>query len=399
LHIDKPRSETSASAESPAYSKADPQALVGVAAGIDVRKESLVCTVIRLDGSYDTKTFRNFKSDISELGAWLLQESVEKASIKNTGVYWEAPFYILSEAGIDVMLVRAYQVNNIPGRKTDTLESFWLAKLTRAGLLTPSRVISKDLNELREYSRIRKRTNDEMNSVKSRIRNLLVKGGFGVDQVVSSFVGRSWRIMIAGLINKYSPEEILNDLADADDFRLTAPKEKVLDALQGEMSDTLRLQICMLLDRLDELVENAEKLDVQIEEDLRARGEDRKIDLLQTIPGVSRSAAMAILLELGVDVSEFSSGQALARWAGMCPGDNKSAGKAMRGNIYLRSVLFETANAAVTTDSVFKKKFGDIKDRLGHNRALMTIGHKLLRVIYGVLTKGKPYEDHAVHHE
>jgi transposase len=150
------------------------------------------------------------------------------------------------------------------------------------------------------------------------------------------------------------------------------------------MSETLRWQTSMLLDKLDYLVEGAEMLDIRIEEVLAAMGEAHKLDLLQTIPDVSKVAAMTILLELGVDVSDFRSGQSLTRWAGMCPGNNESAGKrksgkAMHGNKHLKRILCEVANAAVRTDSVFKKKYGVIKVRLGRKKAVMATGHKRSR--------------------
>jgi transposase len=140
---------------------------------------------------------------------------------------------------------------------------------------------------------------------------------------------------------------------------------------------------------------------MQIEKALAARREDHKLERLQTIPGVSRIAAMTIMLELGVDVSELSSGRTLARWAGMCPGNNESAGKrksgkAMHGDKYIKRILCEAANAAVRTDSVFKQKYGVIKVRLGRKKA---IGRKILRVIYCLPTTGKPYQNHAVDYE
>jgi hypothetical protein len=113
---------------------------------------------------------------------------------------------------------------------------------------------------------------------------------------------------------------------------------------------------------------------------------------------------MTIVLGLVVDVAEFRSGQSLARWAGMRPGNNESAskrksGKAMHGNKHLRRILCEVADAAVRTDSVFKGKYGAMRARLGHKKAVMGIGRKILRVIYCPLTTGKPYQDHAVGYE
>jgi transposase len=128
--------------------------MVGVAASIDARNESHVCTMIRRVGSFRADTVRtdthlqhlpHLHNDISELANLLLEESVEKASMENTGLYRQTPFHILKEAGIDVMLVDAYHLKNVPGRKTGALDSVRSAKLTRAGLLTCSRVLSKDL--------------------------------------------------------------------------------------------------------------------------------------------------------------------------------------------------------------------------------------------------------------
>ena len=131
---------------------------------------------------------------------------------------------------------------------------------------------------------------------------------------------------------------------------------------------------------------------------------EKQWKLLQTIPGVDEICAAMMIVELGVHMEHFGSREQLSSWAGLCPGNNESAGKKKSGrtrkdNQQLRTLLCEAANAAVKTESQFKGKYKCLLIRRGHKRAIIAIGHKLLRVTHSLLKNGKPYHDPTITYE
>jgi transposase len=127
-------------------------------------------------------------------------------------------------------------------------------------------------------------------------------------------------------------------------------------------------------------------------------------EILQTIPGISAVAAALLIIEMGVDMQAFGSREQFCSWAGMCPGNNESAGKkksgkTRKGGNQLRYVLCESANAAARTDCQFKPKYKSLMIRRGHKKAIIAVGHKMLRVIFSLLKEGKYYHDPDISYE
>jgi len=128
------------------------------------------------------------------------------------------------------------------------------------------------------------------------------------------------------------------------------------------------------------------------------------LQLLQTLPGVDLMGAAMLQVEIGGDMSVFGSAQRLASWVGICPGNNESAGKRKsgrirKGNAWVRRLLCEFAQAAARSRCALKGKFQALSVRKGHKRSIVALAHKMLRIIYAVLSKQKPYEDKSVDYE
>lgn len=144
------------------------------------------------------------------------------------------------------------------------------------------------------------------------------------------------------------------------------------------------------------------ELDLQIQKAMKPY--QKYWDILQTIPGIDRWAAAALIAECGVDMSRFGTQEQFCSWAGMCPGNNESAGKCKsgrtrKGNNFLRTILCEIANAAIKTKSQFKDKYKTLIVRRGYKRTIVAIGHKLLRVIWSLFVAEKPYQDPGINYE
>jgi transposase len=379
---------------------ADLYPLYDVVVGLDVHKSSIVACVLGARegrGEYEIRTYGTFKKDISDLAKWLIDSKVQLAAMESTGVYWRNAYNILTEAGVNVLLANAHRVKNHPGHKTDVEDSRWLAYLARAGTLEKSRVMPKESDEHRQMLRLRQKMVQDVNSYKNRTVKLLVNGGFNITQVVSNPFGRSGRIIMDGLMNGDDPNDILSAISRTVGYRLKTPRNVLVDAIEGTMSPVLRDELQHIIDTVDWKNAAIERIEDGAQRILRDTGQWPNVELLQTIPGVSVVSAMILVLELG-DVSDFKSAENLSSWAGMCPGNNESAGKrrsgkTTRGNKYLRRILCEVATSAVKTQCYFKQKFAVLKVRRGYKRSIVAIGNDILQIAFYMLTRNTPYKD------
>lgn len=127
-------------------------------------------------------------------------------------------------------------------------------------------------------------------------------------------------------------------------------------------------------------------------------------EILQTIPGMDAVGAAIFIIEVGVDMTQFGSMKQLCSWAGICPGNNESAGKrysgrTRKGNRQLRQMLCEISNGASKTDSQFKSKYKGLVIRRGHKRSIIAIGHKIMRISYTLLKNEQAYKDPKIDYE
>jgi transposase len=371
-------------------------------AGLDVHRMLLVITVlIELDDgslSKQQRSFGSFKRDLRELVAWLQSLAVELVVMESTGIYWKSVYAALEEAGITAHVVNAHHVKNVPGRKTDIADSEWLAQLGRCGLLRPSFIPPKDLRELRIVSRYRHKIGQTYAAEKNRLHKILDDAGIKLGGVVSDIDGVSARAMVKGLIEG-QPIEQLAELAKG----VLRKKTEILEAsLEGDLSPRHRFVLQAIEDHIQHLEAELAKLDAYLIEAMAPYLEYWQ--LLQTIPGIDQIAAALILIEIGNDLSVFANADHLASWAGLCPGNNESAGKrktgkTRKGNHAIRVIMCEVANAARNTKSALRDKYQSLVARRGHKKAIIAVAHKIIRTIYVLFTRREPYRDTGFDYE
>ncbi len=304
--------------------------------------------------------------------------------MESTGIYWKSPYAALEEKGIRAKVVNARHVKQVPGRKTDVNDAHWLAMLTRAGLLRGSFVPEALMRELRLVSRQRQKLVGELSSNKNRLHKILTDSGI--------------RLMIKALIDGQSPAEVMR-LATR---QFKADRRDILDALEGELTPTHRYVLDALMKTIEYLEDKIASFDQYLLGQLASY--QGVLNLLQTVPGIDQIGAALLLVEIGDDMSVFESPDRLASWAGICPGNNESAGKrktgrTRKGNPYVRRLLCEFAQAARKTQCRFKEKFESLKIRRGYKRAIMAIGHKILRTIFFMISRGNYYQDKTVDYQ
>jgi len=363
---------------------------------------SVVATILieEEDGSLreETRTFGTFRRDRRDLCRWLKQEKIELVVMESTGIYWKSVYASLERAGLEAYVVNARHVKNVPGRKTDVKDSQWLAALARLGLLKSSFIPPEDLRELRLISRQRMKVQSMLSAEKNRMNKVLDDAGIRLGGVVSDINGVSAQKMIDGLIEGRPVADLVNEARG----RLKEKTPELTECLDELLGKRHRFLLRQIRDHIRYLESEIEELD----EYLFAAMEpyQRQWNVLQTIPGVDRLSAAMLIIEIGIDMERFGSGGRLASWAGMCPGNNESAGKrksgrTCKGNQAVRRLLCEIANAARKTKSQFKGKYKSLVIRRGHKRTIIALGHKILRVIFALLKTVSPYHDPEVDYE
>lgn len=366
------------------------QVVHSVCCGLDVHKRTVVaCLLIAAQGQ-PTKQLRTFGTttrDLRELADWLEEHGCRQTAIESTGVYWKPVFNVLESRGIEVLLVNAQHIRNVPGRKTDAKDAEWIAELLQHGLLSASFVPPKEIRELRELTRYRKTLIQQRANQCNRIQKLLETCNIKLASVATDILGVSGREMLQALVEGDVDPERLADVARG---RLRNKIPQLVLALEGVLSDTQRWLLGEELLEIDRLEQAIARLDAKVEELTRPFAP--MIEQLTQIPGISRRVAEVILAEIGVDMSRFPTANHLASWAGMCPGNRESGGKRQSGrsrggNRWLQGVLTEAGWAAARTkDTALSAAYQRIARRRGAKRACRAIGHRILLRVHLLLT-------------
>ena len=375
------------------------RALYRRVAGIDVHRMLHVVTVLleQPDGSMQrqTRQFGGFRRDCRELAAWLAELHIELVVMESTGIYWKSVYAHLENAGVPAWVVNAHRVKHVPGRKTDTADSEWLAVLARFGLVKSSFIPPKDLRELRLVSRYRRKLNAMRASELNRLHKILDDGGIKLGGVVSDIDGVSARAMVTALIAGQSIEQMLG-LARG---KLKQRREELGASLDGDLS----ARHLFVLGHIEAHIETLQREIAEIDSYMLAALQPYAWahELLQTIPGIDEIAAALILIEIGDDMTRFGRAQSLACWAALSPGNNESAGKrksgrTAHGNSVIRSILCECANAARMTKSTLAAKYRSLMVRKSHKKSIIAVAHKMIRLIYLILSRRQPYIDQAI---
>ena len=331
--------------------------------------------------------------DRGALCDWLSSFGITTVGMEAAGVYWKPVYYML-EGSFECWLLNARHMHNVPGRKTDVADASWIAQLVAHGLVRPSFVPPKPIREVRDLTRYRKALIQDRSREAQRLHKVLEDAGIKLAIVANDVLGVSGRAMLAALVEGTHDPEVLANLACG---KLRKKLPDLQAALFGYFSPTNRIMVSELLAHMDYLDEAIERLSQQIEAALRPFAE--RVDLLDTIPGVNRRTAEVILAETGGDLQRFPSAHHLASWAGLCPGNNESAGKhfsgkTRKGSTWLRIALVEAAQAAARTKNTYlSSQYGRLKGRRGHKKAIVAVAHSILVIAYHIMRNRQPYSD------
>lgn len=364
--------------------------------GLDVHKETVAaCLLVEQGGQVhkEIRTFGTMTQDLEALADWLAEAGCTHVAMESTGVYWKPIYNILGDR-FEVVLVNAKHIKTVPGRKTDVRDCEWIAQLLRHGLLRGSFIPEQGQRELRDLTRHRKQLVHQRASVANRVQKVLEDANIKLGSVATDVLGKSGLAMIEAIVAGENDPEVLASLALK---RLKNKTEPLKLALRGHVTDHHRFMLRELLDQLKYLDQAIERVSLQIEEKMRPFEE--AVRLLDTIPGVDQRTAESLIAEIGTDMKQFPGPDHLASWAGMCPGNNESAGKhksgkTRKGSPWLRGTLVEAAWAASRTKKTyFKAQYHRLAGRRGKKRAIVAVGHSILVTAYYLLRDGVAYRE------
>lgn len=373
------------------------QVLYPCCCGIDVHAKTVVVCLIN-QGKRQTRTFSTMTDDLLRLSDWLTTDGCTHVAIESTGVYWKPVFNIL-EAVTTVILVNARDVKAVPGRKTDVRDCEWLADLLRHGLLKASFIPPLEIRELRELTRYRQTLIKEHTATANRIQKLIESANIKLGQVVTDVLGVSGRQMLRALAAGEDDAEKLVALARG---TLQGKKPELRRALTSRLTPAQRFVLSELLQRLAELEAATARVSAQVIKEVADSADPfvaEAMRLLETIPGIGLRVAEVIVSEIGVDMTRFPTDAHLASWAGVCPGNNESAGKrrsgqTTKGSPYLRAAITQAAWAAAHTKNTYlAAQYHRLIRRLGKKKTLIAIAHSLLVVVYHVLAQRAGYRE------
>lgn len=365
--------------------------------GLDVHQRTVVACLRLHQGQGEARkeirTFETVTIALLGLADWLKTHGVTHVAMESTGVYWKPVFNVL-EAEFTVLLVNPAHMKAVPGRKTDVKDCDWLADLLAHGLVRGSFIPPQPIRDLRDLTRYRRALIDDRVRLVNRLHKLLESANVKLSSVATDVLGASGKAMLRALLDGEGDPALLAELAKG---KLRQKLPALRQALEGRFRAHHRFLLGQILSHLDDIEAAIATISEEIGRQTAAY--EALITLVCTIPGIQRKVAETIIAEIGVDMDRFPSHRHLASWAGLCPGNDESAGKrrsgrTRRGNVWLRRTLLEAAWAASHTRRTYlNAQYHRLARRRGRNKAVVAVAHSILVIVYHVLKQRVPYQD------
>lgn len=363
-------------------------------AGIDVHKKLLV-VCLRIGRRTETREYGTNTGEIREIVRWLQENGCQMIAMESTGSYWKPLYNIFEQENIPAMVVNAYHIKNVPGRKTDWNDAFWIAKCLAQGLLKPSFVPNREQRELRDMTRFRKSQIEERSRNINRLQKFLEGANIKLGSWLSDIEGKSSTQLLELIIGK--EDFTVDDVRCCMHGRMKSTPEEIFAAVEGYITPTQRKFFAHVMEVIREQTRLIEITDAMIKESF-SNEQEQAVKALDAIPGIGIVSAEQIVAETGVDMSAFRNQHAFSRWIGVAPGNNESAGKRKSGkttygNKTLKSTLTQCAkSAARNKKSFFSAQYNRLAPHRGKNRATMAVAHSMAIAVYFVLS-GSEFRD------
>ena len=364
--------------------------------GVDIHKKFLIATILSRDGTKMQKRFGTDVDDLLNFRDWVIKEYCDCVAIESTGVYWY-PVHAVLENKVELILANPHQIKHTPGRKTDALDSEWIAEVALNNLIDPSRILPKEDRELRRLTRARESLVKIRSQMKNQVHQGLESCSIKLSSVLSDSFGKSGRHILDGLIKGKGIDKIIDGIPSK---RVRKNSDQIRTAIKTGLYQTQVFLIESHLDTIDGLTQKLDEIDLEIKQRTSGRKDDLKIAM--SVPGIGFTAATTILAEIG-NYRDFSTPNKLAAWCGIVPNVYQSADKLLTGSItkqgskHIRWILVQVAQAAAKKrGSKLRKFFLRVKARKGHNVAVVALARKILCILHHLLMNQEIYQEDGI---
>ena len=366
--------------------------------GLDVHKTWIYACIGITDNnsltSYKEARFSSFSKGLRELADWLASYSCNDVCMESSGKYWIPVFNVL-EKTCNVVLAHPKYTKPQKGNKTDRKDAKWICDLFMCDMIKPSFIPPADIRQLRDLMRYRAKLTNCLTGEKNRAQNCLTVSNLKLDDVFSDVFGKSARSITEYILSH--PGEYF-DVTPFVDGRCKQPIEEIQAAVDGAISREQAVKLRECLDHIDEIKHHRELIETEIHR--LSEPYAYHLELIRSVPGFSANpmTAIALISEIGVDMSVFPTAKHLCSWAGCCPRNDSSGGKVKstrisRAGTYLKPLLVQIANALIKSNKnpEFKERYRRIKARRGHKKAIIAVCRMILVAVWNILSKLEPY--------
>lgn len=372
-----------------------PKIVYPICCGIDVHKSFVVACIAttneNLVTTYQRKRFSTFTGDLHRLASWLTENNCPDVCMESTGKYW-IPVYNILEMSCHVVLAHPKYLKAIKGKKTDKRDAKWIADIFKHDMLNGSFIPPEDIRQLRDLVRYRSKLTNYTTGEKNRAQNCLTVSNIKLDDVFSDVFGKAASAITERLLEKNEPFDVKPYLTKG----IKASPDEIQAAVDGVMCANQAEKLRIIRYHMDSLAlckANLESVILGLAQKFLPQ-----VNLVSTVPGIQSFSAIAIIGEIGVDMSVFETSRHLCSWAGLTPQNDQSAGKKKttrisRAGVYIKPLLVQCALAAIKSNKhpEVKNRYQSIKKRRGHKKAIIAIARMLLTAIYNILKKNEPY--------
>lgn len=365
--------------------------------GIDVHKMKIVCCLKK----GNKQEFREFSAETKELikiAKWLKESKCEMIAMESTGSFWKPLWNVFEDEDLNQMLCNAKDMKNVPGKKTDIKDSEWICDLLQHGLLKASYIPDREQRELRELIKYRKSMTEERARELNRLQKMLEGANIKVVSKFSKLENKTCRGLIDYILKLEEDENIKEEeVRKIIQVNVKSGLDEIMVAMEGIITPIQKELMKSVIEHINDMAERIEKLNKMVEKYMEKY--EKNIKKLEKIPGIGKTSAQVILAEIGQDMKQFPTAGHLASWAGVCPGNNESAGKrrsgkTRKGNQVLKSTLVQCANSSKRhRDSFYYAQYQRIMIHRGKKRATVAVAHSMLISIYYMLKYDKEYNE------
>jgi transposase len=359
--------------------------------GIDVHKAFLVATILDREGKSETRRIPQTTESLLALRDWIQSEHCDSVAFESTADYWRT-LYLVLENHVPVTVANAHHIKHVPGKKTDVTDSYWIAQLELSNLITPSRIFAGEVYDLRTLTRSRELLVHNRTELKNKIHHLLDSTNIRLSSVLSDLFGKSGSIILKGLAQNKSLDEIIESLPK----KMRGHADVISATLPASISPVVLVLLQSYLKLVDDLDDEIKLLEGRIRESLANKS--REFQIITSIPGVGFIGASTLIAEIG-NIRDFDDADKLTKWAGLTPTVYQSANVTRTGSItkqgsrHIRWILVELAHVAIRSPGRIKSFFERLMPKKGYKKAIVAVARKMLRIVWHLLVHDELFVD------